>query len=97
MRTTPEGIGSPHTPGRRVWPIAIIMRALTSTNDREIAACLRTLAGTEAGTDFMHEAFDADDPSQFSRPWFAWANSLFGELMLDIATRRRGVLGLLDS
>ena len=91
-----EGIGSPHTPGKRVWPISIAMRALTSDNDREIAACLRTLATTDAGTGFMHEAFDVADPAQFSRPWFAWANSLFGELMLTVAAQRRGVFRLLD-
>ena len=92
-----QGIGSPHTPGRRIWPIAIIMRALTSTSDAEVVECLRTLAGTDAGTGFMHEAFDADDPPQYSRPWFAWANSLFGELMLEVAAKRPKVLELLDS
>lgn len=92
-----QGIGSPHTPGRRIWPIAIIMRALTSINDVETAECLRTLARTDAGTGFMHEAFDADDPAQYSRPWFAWANSLFGELMLEVAAKRPKVLELLDS
>jgi hypothetical protein len=92
-----EGIGSPHTPGGRIWPIAITMRALTSTDDREIATCLRTLATTDAKTGFMHEAFDADDPAQYSRPWFAWANSLFGELMLNVATQRPRVFSLLDS
>jgi meiotically up-regulated gene 157 (Mug157) protein len=91
-----EGVGSPHTPGKRVWPISIAMRALTSDNDREIAACLRTLATTDAGTGFMHEAFDVADPAQFSRPWFAWANSLFGELMLTVAAQRPGVFRLLD-
>lgn len=90
-----EGIGSPHTPGRRVWPISIAMRALTSNDDREIAHCLRTLATTDAGTGFMHEAFDVSDPSQYSRPWFAWANSLFGELMLTVAAQRPGVFGVL--
>jgi len=83
-----EGIASPHTPGNRIWPISIMMRALTSSSDVEVAACLKTLALTDAGTGFMHEAFDADDPSQYSRPWFAWANSLFGELMLDVASHR---------
>jgi hypothetical protein len=92
-----DGIGSPHTPGRRIWPIAITMRALTSEYDHEIAACLRTLAATDAGTGFMHEAFDADDPAQFSRPWFAWANSLFGELMLNVAAKRPQVFKLLDT
>lgn len=83
-----EGIGSPHTPGNRIWPIAIAMRALTSGNDAEIALCLKTLATTDASTGFMHEAFDANDPAQYSRPWFAWANSLFGELMLEVASKR---------
>ena len=45
----------------------------------------------------MHEAFDADDPSQYSRPWFAWANSLFGELMLNLAAKRPHAFALLDS
>jgi hypothetical protein len=90
-----EGIGSPHTPGNRIWPIAIMTRALTSTSDEEVADCLRLLVQTEGNTNFMHEAFDADDPSQFSRPWFAWANSLFGELMLDVAAHRPRVIALL--
>lgn len=90
-----EGVGSPHTPGKRVWPIAIIMRALTSECDFELASCLRMLATTDAGTGFMHESFDADDPTKFSRSWFAWANSLFGELMLTVAQKRSGVLRFL--
>jgi meiotically up-regulated gene 157 (Mug157) protein len=92
-----EGIGSPHTPGNRIWPIAIAMRALTGTSDAEIASCLRMLATTDAGTGFMHEAFDADDASQYSRAWFAWANSLFGELMLQVAAHHPRALALLDS
>jgi meiotically up-regulated gene 157 (Mug157) protein len=90
-----EGIGSPHTPGRRVWPIASTMQALTSTSDAEIARCLRMLATTDGGTGFMHEAFDVDDPRIFSRSWFAWANSLFGELMLRVVRNRPRVLDLL--
>lgn len=91
-----EGIGSPHTPGNRIWPISIMMRALTSTSDAEVASSLKMLAATDAGTGFMHEAFDADDPSQYSRPWFAWANSLFGELMLNLARNHPGAFDLLS-
>ena len=91
-----QGIGSPHTPGKRIWPISILMRALTSDSEIEIAQCLRTLARTDAGTGFMHEAFDADNPADFSRPWFAWANSLFGELMLEVAHHRPGAFRLLE-
>ena len=83
-----EGIGSPHTPGQRIWPIALVMRALTSGCEAEIAAQLRLLGATDAGTGFMHEAFDADDPAKFTRPWFAWANTLFGELILLLLKER---------
>jgi meiotically up-regulated gene 157 (Mug157) protein len=90
-----EGVGSPHTPGKRVWPLSILMRALTSAEDAEIVHCLQILAATDADTGFMHEAFDADDATRYSRPWFAWANSLFGELMLEIAQRRPSIFGQL--
>lgn len=87
-----SGVGSPHTPGRRIWPIAIVMRALTSRDDAEILEALRILVATDAGTGFMHEAFDVDDPTTFSRPWFAWANTLFGELVLTLFRDRAELL-----
>jgi len=76
-----EGIGGPHVGLNMIWPLAIIMRALTSTDRKEIDYCLHTLEQTHAGTGFMHESFDKDDPSKFTRAWFAWANTLFGELV----------------
>lgn len=91
-----QGIGSPHTPGNKIWPLSIVMRGLTSDSELEIAQCLRALARTDAGTGFMHEAFDADNPSDFSRPWFAWANSLFGEFILQVAQHRSGAFRRLD-
>ena len=39
------------------------------------------LQKTHAGTGFMHESFHKDDPKKFTRSWFAWANTLFGELL----------------
>ena len=39
---------------------------------------------THAGTGFMHESFNKDNPADFSRKWFAWANTLFGELVIDV-------------
>ncbi|MGZ3298447.1 MAG: glycoside hydrolase family 125 protein [Asticcacaulis sp.] len=87
-----EGTGGPHIGARMIWPMGITMRALTSRDDAEIAAALRMLKTTTAGTGFMHEAFDMDDPTRFTRPWFAWANSLFGELILDLASRKPGLL-----
>ncbi len=83
-----EGIGSPHTGMEKIWPISIIMRALTSNNDDEIKLCLGILKESNAGTGFMHESFDKDNPADFSRKWFAWANTLFGELILKLYNER---------
>ena len=79
-----EGIGSPHTLVDNIWPIGIIIRALTSTDDAEIRHCLKMLQSTHAGTGFMHESFNKDDASKFTRKWFAWANTIFGELILKL-------------
>lgn len=76
-----KGIGSPHTPHRYIWPIGLSMQAITSTDDAEIAQLLQMIMSTDAGTGYMHEGFHVDDPEQFTRPWFAWANSLFAELV----------------
>lgn len=78
-----SGVGSPHTGMNRIWPIAITMTALTATNPSEIVTSLRMLRQTHAGTGFMHESFTANDPDRFTRKWFAWANTLFGELIYD--------------
>jgi len=79
-----EGIGGPHVGEFYIWPMAIIMRALTSSDKNEISKCLSMLKNTHAGTGFMHETFHKDDPKDFTRKWFAWANTLFGELILKI-------------
>jgi hypothetical protein len=60
--TAAEGIGGPHIGQDFVWPMSILMRAMTSTSDAEIVACLRTLCTTTAGTSFMHEAFHKTTP-----------------------------------
>ncbi len=79
---TASGLGGSHGGPDRIWPLGIIIQALTSTDDGEIRRCLATLQATHAGTGFMHEAFNKDDATKFSRRWFAWANTIFGELIL---------------
>jgi meiotically up-regulated gene 157 (Mug157) protein len=49
---------------------------------------LATLERTDAGTFLMHEGFHADDPAQFTRPWFAWANAMFCEFVLAYCGKR---------
>ncbi len=79
-----RGVGSPHTPAGYIWHIGLVMQALTSTDRNEILNCLDMISRTTAGTNFMHEAFDPNDPERFTRPWFAWANTLFAELLDDL-------------
>ena len=78
------GIGGPHIGQGWIWPMSLITQAITSTDDEEILGCLRMLKSTHAGTGFMHEAFWKDDPTKYTRDWFAWANSWFGELILHL-------------
>ena len=88
-----EGLGSPHTaPNRWVWPLGISTRGLTSTDEEEIRHCLRWLKISHAGTGFMHESIDPDNPAEFTRPWFAWSNSLFAELVLKVYRERASLL-----
>jgi hypothetical protein len=87
-----EGIGGPHVGLDMIWPMSIIMRALTSDADAEIVYCLRMLKATHGGTGFMHESFHKDDPARFTRAWFAWANTLFGELIVRLHRQRPHLL-----
>lgn len=87
-----EGIGGPHAGMDMIWPLSIIMRGLTSTNENEIKLCLDTLRNNHAGTGFMHESFHKDDPSKFTRKWFAWANTLFGEFVWKVYRERKHLL-----
>ena len=76
-----SGVGSPHTPEGYIWHIALSMQGLTSDDPDEISAVLKMLEDTDADTGYMHEGFCADDPKKYTRPWFAWSNSLFAELV----------------
>lgn len=90
-----EGIGGPHIGYDMVWPMSIMMKAFTSRNDEEIKDCIRMLMNTDAGTGFMHESFHKDDARKFTREWFAWQNTLFGELIVKLVDD--GKLELLNS
>lgn len=78
-----KGIGSPHTPPNRCWPIALCMQALTSENQNEIEQIIKMLLASAKETGYMHESVDCNDVAIYSRPWFAWANSLFSYLILE--------------
>jgi hypothetical protein len=71
-----------------IWPMSIVMRIMTSTDDQEIKTALEMLKTSHAGTGFMHEGINKDDPTNFTRKWFAWANTLFGEMILKLVHER---------
>nr|WP_320060103.1 glycoside hydrolase family 125 protein [uncultured Bacteroides sp.] len=89
-----EGIGGPHVGYDMVWPMSIMMKAFTSQDDQEIQNCVKMLITTDAGTGFIHESFHKDNPANFTRPWFAWQNTLFGELILKLVSE--GKIDLLN-
>ena len=76
-----EGIGGPHIGFGYIWPMSIIMRCNTTHDNEEIRKCVKMLRDTDADTGFMHESFYKDDPAKFTRSWFAWVNTLFGEMI----------------
>lgn len=79
-----EGIGGPHIWSDVIWPMSIMMKAFTSEDDDEIRECICQLMTTDAGTGFIHESFHQNNSELFTREWFAWQNTLFGELILKI-------------
>ncbi|MDS1032136.1 glycoside hydrolase family 125 protein [Porphyromonadaceae sp. NP-X] len=87
-----EGIGGPHIGYDMVWPMSIMMKAFTSQKDEEIKACVKMLMDTDANTGFIHESFHKDNPENFTRSWFAWQNSLFGELIIKLVNENKTYL-----
>lgn len=88
-----SGMTSPHQGTfNQFWPMGTVMQAMTSNDESEIISCLRTLKTTHAGTHFMHESINVDNPKKYTRSWFAWANSLFGELILNITDKNPKIL-----
>lgn len=84
-----EGIGSPHTPQGYIGPIALCVQAMTSSSTEERAAILNALMRTHAGTGMMHESFDPQAPEKYTRSWFAWANSMFGEMIMRLYEEKK--------
>ena len=91
-----EGIGGPHEGANMIWPMSQIIYALTAGrgpgSGMEIRHMLTLLQASAAGTGFMHESYSKNNVHKFTRPWFAWANSLFGELIVRLAATRPDLL-----
>jgi meiotically up-regulated gene 157 (Mug157) protein len=89
-----EGIGSPHTMPNKIWPLGIIVRGLTTNDKNEIQQCIKFLVKTHAASGFMHESFNKDNAADYTRKWFAWANTLFGEFIIKVSQQHPELLKL---
>jgi len=76
-----SGVGSPHTPRGYIWPLSLIMQALTSNDPDEINRVMGYIGASDVGDHRLHESFNADWPEAFTRDDFAWPNALYGELV----------------
>lgn len=88
------GIGSPHTPRGFVWPLALVMQALTSTDPVEVDRVMSGIAASDTGDHRLHEAFNPNWPEEYTREDFAWPNALFAELMI---SREGHLPGMIES
>ncbi|KAI1252662.1 hypothetical protein MGN70_004865 [Eutypa lata] len=82
-----HGIGGPHIGLSNAWPMSLLIQAQTSDDDDEISECLQlVLNSSKLG--LVHESVDVNLVHSYTRSWFAWANGVFAETILDIAKRK---------
>jgi uncharacterized protein len=78
-----SGVGSPHTPRGYVWPLALVMQGLTTTDATEVSTVVTELHNSDLGDHLLHESFDPNEPARYTRSNFGWPCSLFAELVLN--------------
>ncbi|KAK7753639.1 hypothetical protein SLS62_004497 [Diatrype stigma] len=87
-----SGIGGPHQGPGMAWPMSIITSLLTSDNDTEITAGLKSIVSTTDRLGLIHESINTFNQSDWTRQWFSWANGLFGEMLLGLKERKPHIL-----
>ncbi|KAK4086100.1 hypothetical protein PCL_06851 [Purpureocillium lilacinum] len=87
-----SGIGGPHADATHPWPMSQISGIYGTDDDDEIKSRLALILENTSGLGLIHESVNIYNASEFTRPWFAWANSYFGEMILDLAERKPGLI-----
>ena len=64
-----SSVGGPHVGPGMAWPMASIVRAMTSEDDGEITEVLREVLGTTDGLGLIHESVNAFDAGKWTRQW----------------------------
>ncbi|KAF8680217.1 Metal-independent alpha-mannosidase [Rhizoctonia solani] len=87
-----KGKTGPHVDTVHPWPMSLISAIYGSDDNNEIEALLYTIVNNTAGLGLIHESQNVHNGSDYTRPWFAWANSYFAEMLLDLAQRKPSLI-----
>ncbi|KAJ5900707.1 Meiotically protein [Penicillium subrubescens] len=82
-----HGIGGPHIGLENAWPMSLLMQALTSDDDTEILDSINLVRDSSL-LGLVHESINVTKIKTYTRPWFAWANSVFAQTILQVAEER---------
>jgi meiotically up-regulated gene 157 (Mug157) protein len=86
-----NGIGGPHVGLSSAWPMSVLVQAMTSDDDQEIMKCLGAVKNVSTNG-LIHESVNVDFSKTYTRSWFAWANSVYAQTILDLAQRKPHLL-----